>query len=987
MANLLAKIIQKKHALPLHVFLMVLFSLLIFGSGTIIGFLSYWNNKEILLAGMQKTFLHIGSEAENKLEALQHPVINIVSLLSRSPLAQSASLEARLENVPLLVEVLQQNPSVEAVFASYINGDFFAVSHFNPAHSYQLSLDIPADTRYIVYSIESVRGPLLKTLFLDANLQTLDTHESAEYYFDPQERPWYRNAMAQSTIVVSQPYVFITTHRVGTSIVKSDEHKHFIAGASIALDELSAHLRQSLKTIPARSAELVIFDDEGRIIAYSGQEKFIPESTGHNHLLLKLKDMQNPVLQNLQTRLDQHAFNTPLSLDVDGIPWHALITHTPWGDHFNVHLAIAAPEAELLETVRRQLHYDGLVTLSILLLMLPLTWYMSRYVSKSLRALTETAQAAHQFDFSNRPAVNSIIKEVRELSSATNHAHRTIRRFLDISTTLTTERNFWLLTDKVLQETLETIDAHIGILYLVDDHQNALIPEAVHYAPPYQGQDAANNLLKDLPNIPLDPKTADPAVQSVIQKETISISLIFSALDKNLQLLLGKGHHYMISLPLKNGAVGVIGVLCLLRPNTEKGPSLELTSFTEQLSGVAAVAIENKRLLLHQSGLLDGLIKLIAGAIDSKSPYTGGHCQRIPELAKMLAQVACAQTTGPFANFKLDEQGWEALRVGTWLHDCGKVTTPEHVVDKATKLETIYDRLHEIRMRFEVLKRDSEITYWQSLCQGKDEREARLKRDDEWQKLDEEFAFIAECNTGGEFMAPEKLEKLQVIAQRTWKRTLSDRIGISEEEKQRKSAFPEPALPVNEPLLADKPEHLIERPPNQQLPEDNPWGFRIAVPRHEYNYGELTNLSIRRGTLTAEERYKINDHIMQTIIMLSCLPWPPHLKTVPEIAGGHHEKMNGKGYPKGLTRNQMSQEARMVAIADIFEALTAADRPYKKRKTLSEALAIMAHMKQEEHIDPDWFDLFIQSGVYMEYAKQYLEADQIDEIDINSLLA
>jgi hypothetical protein len=348
----------------------------------------------------------------------------------------------------------------------------------------------------------------------------------------------------------------------------------------------------------------------------------------------------------------------------------------------------------------------------------------------------------------------------------------------------------------------------------------------------------------------------------------------------------------------------------------------------------------------------------------------------------MLARAACAATTGPYKDFQLSDEEWEALHLGAWLHDCGKVTTPEYVVDKATKLETIYDRIHEVRMRFEVLKRDAEIDYWQQVAQGGDPARLRASLEAQWQTLDAEFAFVAECNQGHEFMGPERLERLQAIAARRWMRTLDDRLGIAHEERSRKERTPAAPLPVLECLLADKPEHVIERRPEERIDEGNCWGFRVQSPEVLYNRGELYNISVARGTLSEEERYKINEHMIQTIIMLSSLPLPRHLRQVPEIAGGHHEKMDGTGYPKRLTREQMSPVARMMAIADIFEALTARDRPYKKAKTLSEAIGIMSHMRQNQHVDPELFDLFLTSGVYREYAERYLLPEQMDAVDI-----
>jgi len=225
-------------------------------------------------------------------------------------------------------------------------------------------------------------------------------------------------------------------------------------------------------------------------------------------------------------------------------------------------------------------------------------------------------------------------------------------------------------------------------------------------------------------------------------------------------------------------------------------------------------------------------------------------------------------------------------------------------------------------------------------------------------------------------------ERLKEIAAQTWTRTLDDRIGISHEEKERKARTPAPALPVIEPLLADRPEHVFERAPRDRMPAENKWGFRLDVPEALYNKGELYNLGVARGTLSEEERYKINEHIVQTLIMLTQLPFPKHLRNVPEIAAGHHEKMDGTGYPRRLVRDEMSPVARMMAIADIFEALTAIDRPYKKGKTLSEAIKIMSFMKIDQHIDPELFDLFLRSGIYREYAERFMKPEQIDSVDI-----
>jgi hypothetical protein len=284
------------------------------------------------------------------------------------------------------------------------------------------------------------------------------------------------------------------------------------------------------------------------------------------------------------------------------------------------------------------------------------------------------------------------------------------------------------------------------------------------------------------------------------------------------------------------------------------------------------------------------------------------------------------------------------------------------------------------------LKRDAEIDYWRDLANGGDVEKLKSELESKHKQLDDDFAFVATCNEGGEFMADDKITRLNEIARTTWRRTLNDRIGISWEEGLRKQRTVEVELPADEPLIADKEEHVVYRDESEVIADDNSWGFKLDTPKHKYNRGELYNLSVARGTLANEERFKINDHMVQTIIMLNQLPFPKHLRNVPTIAGGHHETMIGTGYPKKLRREDMSLTARMMAIADIFEALTAADRPYKKAKTLSESIRIMNFMKKDQHIDADLFDLFLQSGVYLVYAQKFLAEEQIDEVDIEQYL-
>ena len=388
----------------------------------------------------------------------------------------------------------------------------------------------------------------------------------------------------------------------------------------------------------------------------------------------------------------------------------------------------------------------------------------------------------------------------------------------------------------------------------------------------------------------------------------------------------------------------------------------------------------------NQEALMDSFIQLIAQAIDDKSHYTAAHCERVPELAFMLAEQAELSKTPPFHNFAFaSSEEWREFKVAAWLHDCGKITTPEHIVDKGSKLETIYNRIHEVRTRFEVLWRDAEISYWrQRVADPSAEFRLKLELSAAQEQLKEDFQFVAAMNIGGEYLSEEKKEKLKKIATRTWTRHFSDRLGLSPLEETRLQGEETP-LPCSEMLLADKPEHIVEREHSTEY--DSRLGINMDIPKNLYNRGELYNLCIERGTLTAEDRFKINEHIIATIRMLDALPFPEELARVPRYASTHHETMKGSGYPRRLSRDDLSIPERIMVLADIFEALTAADRPYKKAKLVSEAVDILAKMVADDHVDRDVFELFLSSGVYLKYARRFLPETQIDEVNIESYLS
>lgn len=402
-------------------------------------------------------------------------------------------------------------------------------------------------------------------------------------------------------------------------------------------------------------------------------------------------------------------------------------------------------------------------------------------------------------------------------------------------------------------------------------------------------------------------------------------------------------------------------------------------------SSMVQMAGDIESFQLSQQELFDAFVKLITEAIDDKSDYTGKHCKRVPVMAEMLTKAASESDEGIFANFMFEgEEQWRELHLGAWLHDCGKLITPEYVVDKATKLETIYNRIHEIRTRCEVIWRDLEIEAYERKFEGEPVEDVDRWLISERNKLTNDYAFIAEMNSGDIFVTDEHIQRLNDIGQRKWVRYFDASIGLTLNEKLRQEGL-ENKIPQVENLLSDKQQHLVERK-GFDIEAFEQAGFKMDVPEYLYNYGEIHNLSIRKGTLTLEERFKINEHIIMSIKMLNQLPFPEHLQNVTEYAVSHHETMIGTGYPKKLKKEDMSIPARIMAVADIFEAITASDRPYKKANTLAESIRILSFMVKDQHIDEDIFKLFLKSGVYAEYAKQFLKEEQIDKVDISQYL-
>ena len=524
-------------------------------------------------------------------------------------------------------------------------------------------------------------------------------------------------------------------------------------------------------------------------------------------------------------------------------------------------------------------------------------------------------------------------------------------RLIEISTALSGERNTLRLFERILDAAQDITHADGGTLYLIKEPEEGkpvlefeimrnsslglrlggTSGNPIQFAPlPLYREDGTAN------HNNIATHTALTREMENIEDAYFAKHLDFSG-TKAFDERTGYRSKSFLTVPLCNHADEIIGVLQLV--NAKDPATGETISFSKALEPIvialassAAIALDNQILLQDHKDLLDAFIKVIAQAIDAKSQHTSAHCQRVPVLTELIAQAACETEEGPLSTFDLDEGEWYELRVASWMHDCGKLATPDSVLDKATKLHLMQDGIETVKTRFAAAMAQLELQFLRQ-TQAQPAQLSALQNvlAAELVALKDDCLFIEKANVGGEFMKPEDQAQVKRIAGRKW----VDHLGMER------------------PMLSEE---------------------------------EVKFLCIERGTLSFDERQKINDHMKVTVQMLESLPFPKNLKRVPEYAGGHHEKMDGTGFPRGLKREEMSWPARMMAIADVFEALTASDRPYKQPMKISQALGILQNMKRQNHIDPDLFDLFVMSRVWEKYARIYLRPEQLDITDAATYL-
>ncbi|MGF1843777.1 HD domain-containing protein [Vibrio clamense] len=942
---------MKKHRYPLSIHITSLFLVLTTIVGIVLISMSYRHSQE-LLSG---TAHDVSQEHSQKLRSIFKqniaPVLTTMNFMALTSFIshQDDTEEQKpwLESIDL---VFKQNKGLVALFYTHENGDFTLFRPL-PTHKIRTQFNAPAKATMLINNA-SLSGKN-EFIYLDGNHNQIGYSNTEDNTFDPRIRPWFTNAHIDGEIRLSQPYSFYFLKTNGITLSRRSSNGVNVVGADFTLDSISEQISDLAYS---DNSKLALFDDQFNLLA--SHQLNIDHETGMTN---QQQSLSRSVFSSILGEPTEASIIKTVTYNVN--KWSLTVTPVKLTDHVTLLLAEATPQDDLLADLLSMRDKQVTVAISMLIVCFCIVWLVANRLARPLQNLVLLTDNIARFNFKKTRYPKSMIKEVANLTHSIELMEHTLHDLLNLLRDTASNQDFGLLAKTIAHQSYLVTKAETIVLFIQSDEEDQFLTAANHAIIPFKAD--INEFIKETPWLHAKLK----------EGEIIHINREDNALKQHQDTIFNSD---LYLFPLLNREKQLVGILVLGYERSITTSQTDKHAFLRELLSFAEIAKDNIDQMQQQKDMLNAFIELIASAIDTKSPYTGGHCQRVPELTKWLTEAA-EKDNQYFPHFSMDAKEWEELNLAAWLHDCGKVTTPEYIVDKATKLETIYDRIHEVRMRFELIKMQAEIEYWQGISRGENADQLKLKLHQKHRELDDEFLFVAECNVGGEFMEDSSIERLHKIAQRQWKRTLDDQVGISWIERERcGNSAP---LPTMENLLDDKVTHKIPWQDGNRPQDIWQEDFVLEPPELRYDRGELHNLTIRRGTLTDEERFMINDHIVQTLSMLKRLPYPDNLKNIPDIASGHHERMDGKGYPRGLNEEQLPLQARVMAIADVFEALTSSDRPYKKSKTLSDSLSIMTEMATSGHIDPKLYVIFLEQEIDQQYADDFLDPKQHSKVD------
>lgn len=941
---------KRRYSLSIHI--TSLFLILTTLVGSVLIAISYRHAQELLSGSAKELSEENSRQLESTFQLKTGPVLTTLDFLAVNQVVENNTSPQKAKRLLSSISLIfTRNPGLVALYYANQDGDltlFRAMRSNNDRNQFSAP-----DKASLMINQTRVDGTN-NFYFLDGRFRVLLTRKEDNNEFDPRVRPWFTNADIDGEIRLTEPYFFYFLKTNGVTFSRRSANGHSVVGADFTLDSLSAQIGQLGYS---KSSKLVLFDNQFRVLAHHQGGMPLDASQDETREALE-QSIFDVVLERSSSQILYEKAH------FDGIDWSITLTPVSLNQYTRILLAEATPQQDLLQNLLSLRDKQVKVALSLLAVSFVVVWVVAQRLAQPLQQLMLQTDSIARFDFKKTRYSKSLIKEVANLTTSIELMEHTLHDLLRLLRDTASNQDFSVLAKTITHQSYLVTKAETIVLYTRDSVDSDYEVAANHAIIPFKID--INTFLHSTAWIQKDLSKGD----------VLHFNRNDNSVAQYRDILYNSDFYFF---PLLNRRQELVGILLLGYERAITPEQSDKHAFLKELLSFAEIAKENIDKIRQQKEMLNAFVELIASAIDTKSPYTGSHCQRVPKLTEMLTKAA-HDDREYFPLFAMQDSDWESLYLASWLHDCGKVTTPEYVIDKATKLETIYDRIHEVRMRFELLKVQAEADYWQKLYHNEDDPTAlkqQLAR--RCRELDEDFAFVAECNLGSEEMSEQSIERLDKIAQHQWKRTLDDQMGVSWVEKQR--AGTPVSLPVMEPLLANKTVHQIAWPEGGHPQDVWQEQFCLQPSKLKYNRGELYNLSIKHGTLNAEERFIINDHIIQTITMLNHLPYPDHLKQVPEIACGHHERVDGQGYPRGLAEHQLSIPARVMAIADVFEALTSSDRPYKKAKDLTESIEIMTHMATSGHIDPTLYLIFLEKRLDQEYAALFLSDEQITTFD------
>ncbi|MCL9783369.1 transporter substrate-binding domain-containing protein [Vibrio sp. S4M6] len=994
----------------------------------------YYFISSTLKSNQLDEFADLASDISHDIQSLDNRMGSTVTMLSNILTTKPMDTDRWL---PILVATLEASPMIYSAYIGTQHDEFYQLINLDSSVNLRQKVNAKPSDRWVVVHISEKDGVRTKTTqFLNEQLAVRDSYTQSSRFY-PTQRPWFQTARSTGGVFKTEPYLFQHLAVSGQTYSAQTIDNTAVVGVDILLSTLSKTLRDRVDTA---SSEAFLFRESGEVLADTRVNQ--PSISLPQLSPLPLSEVEKQTItdarvlkisnQRSWAPMDYTVLGEPKGYAIDVLHMISQLTGIQWKfvNGFDWSELVKQYEEGSIDALHSlQKHDDGYVKgeFSQPIFTLPFGVLVSDNNSK-IRSLTdlEGQRVAILAGWSVIPKLKKQYPKMKlvEVPDIFDGLQRLkngdVKAFIDSREILQHAVQHYFSTGMTVLQDVEPFNhSFISQFHIVVSPKHAALIPIVNKAIQYIDQhhvgllqdkwmkDSTSSFQNVVPYAIFYELISHPKQQGKLVATTIrgTDSYVYvqpvhvGALKEYLAITLpAKALHQKVIQQITSATListlFIIPMLCVawfagapiarairtLRAETDKIKNRDYDNVQPVPSRVMEIADLSKAIVRtsdqlkqneeQQEALFDSIVQLIAQAIDDKSPYTAGHCNRVPIIGLMLAEAAEDTQTGPFKDFRFEgEKAKREFSLAAWLHDCGKLTVPEYIVDKGTKLEANYNRIHEIRTRFEVLWRDAELECYRHIENGQDREQAKSWLAAQQLRLQEEFAFIAALNIGDKPVSDADKDKLQTIGQQPWTPHFDDNLGLSPVEQLRK-----PTSESVHTLLRDLPEHLIPR----YHPPCYDFGIKMKAPEYLANLGEVYNLLIPRGTLTAEDRYRINEHMISGIKMLESLPFPEELKNVPRLATTHHETLAGTGYPRQLSAKDLSIPERILAIADIFEALTASDRPYKKAFPLSKAIQIMHDMADREHIDKALFELFLQRKLHLKYAQEYLNPDQCD---------